>query len=585
MKLLQHPHIVQVLDIIENHEHIYIIMEYAAGGELFDYIVSHGMVKEKEARAFFRQILSAVNYCHQHSIIHRDLKPEVNLVFYFYLVILRYSFFTWNSKLLFLLFLATQNLLLDSNKNIKIIDFGFGNTFHRERTLDTYCGSPFYAAPEMIKGVRYVGPEVDVWSLGVILFALLSGRLPFDASTMSELYDRISKGVYVTPSHFSPEASHLISRMLTVDPRQRATLEEVIQHEWTNTSFSERLPEYMNPRPQIVLEPHHESIAELVSYGIAESEIKKLLAHPVGLHPITSLYHLVEEARLRKLITERESPMTMTLKKQQMQQDSTTTLISPEQEDEVMMTEKPASSTTPTNIDNTTTTNTTGANTKSKKRAIYRIARPRVRPSSACLTSPPANNMAMNAQQTQKQSQQQQLQSIGAGAPGSMKRPSTAMAVDHPSNIPQPTRHHSVMTQLPGTRSSVTSTSSNSSSTNDTYSTDSTSSPSSPSSTPSKQTVRTVKGFFNVSTTSSKPSTFILSEVRRVLLTNNIQFNPTPTPEPTFVCTTGSGSNVFEIELVKVPNLDLFGLNLKRVKGSVWSHKKLCNKLVEQMHL
>lgn len=97
-----------------------------------------------------------------------------------------------------------ENLLLDANKNIKIIDFGFGNTFHRDRLLDTYCGSPFYAAPEMIQGIRYVGPEVDIWSMGVILFALLSGRLPFDAATMNELYEKIAKGKYSCPNTFGP---------------------------------------------------------------------------------------------------------------------------------------------------------------------------------------------------------------------------------------------------------------------------------------------------------------------------------------------------------------------------------------------
>jgi serine/threonine protein kinase len=100
--------------------------------------------------------------------------------------------------------LKPENLLLDDSHNIKIIDFGFGNTFHRDCLLDTYCGSPFYAAPEMIQGIRYVGPEVDVWSLGVILYALLAGRLPFDAGSMNELYEKIARGKYTCPSHFSP---------------------------------------------------------------------------------------------------------------------------------------------------------------------------------------------------------------------------------------------------------------------------------------------------------------------------------------------------------------------------------------------
>ncbi|KAI9136262.1 kinase-like domain-containing protein, partial [Paraphysoderma sedebokerense] len=202
LRLLNHPSIVRVYDAIETQDQVMIVMEFANGGELFDYIVKHGLVKEKEARVFFRQIISAIDYCHQNSIIHRDLKPE--------------------------------NLLLDQDKNIKIIDFGFVNTYRRDGLLDTYCGSPFYAAPEMIKGIKYIGPEVDIWSLGVILFALLSGRLPFDATTMPKLYEKIAAGDYRCPSHFSSEACHLIGRMLTVDPRKRATLAEIRQHAWVN---------------------------------------------------------------------------------------------------------------------------------------------------------------------------------------------------------------------------------------------------------------------------------------------------------------------------------------------------------------
>ncbi|KXS16880.1 Pkinase-domain-containing protein, partial [Gonapodya prolifera JEL478] len=201
LKLLYHPHIVKVHDVMETSDSIFIIMEYAVGGELFDYIVANKRVKEKEARAFFRQVLSAVDYCHQNSIIHRDLKPE--------------------------------NLLLDANKCIKIIDFGFGNTFNRDGSLlDTFCGSPFYAAPEMILGRAYRGPEVDMWSLGVILFALLCGHLPFDDDNMKELYKKIAAGTYKSPDYLMPDARHLISRLITVDPAKRATLDEVLRHRW-----------------------------------------------------------------------------------------------------------------------------------------------------------------------------------------------------------------------------------------------------------------------------------------------------------------------------------------------------------------
>ncbi|KAI9217042.1 kinase-like domain-containing protein, partial [Blastocladiella britannica] len=200
LKLLHHPHIVKVYEVHETTEQIFIVMEFVQGGELFDYIVSHKRVKEKEARAFYRMMLSALHYCHANAVIHRDLKPE--------------------------------NLLLDTDKTIKIIDFGFGNTFKPHGLLETFCGSPFYAAPEMILGKKYEGPEVDMWSVGVILFALLCGHLPFDDENIKELYKKIAAGTFTCPPYLSAPAKHLITRLITVDPRKRATLDEVLNHQW-----------------------------------------------------------------------------------------------------------------------------------------------------------------------------------------------------------------------------------------------------------------------------------------------------------------------------------------------------------------
>ncbi|XP_052352747.1 MAP/microtubule affinity-regulating kinase 3-like isoform X11 [Oncorhynchus keta] len=193
MKILNHPNIVKLFEVIETERTLYLVMEYASGGEVFDYLVAHGRMKEKEARAKFRQIVSAVQYCHQKHIVHRDLKAE--------------------------------NLLLDADMNIKIADFGFSNEFTMGNKLDTFCGSPPYAAPELFQGKKYDGPEVDVWSLGVILYTLVSGSLPFDGQNLKELRERVLRGKYRIPFYMSTDCENLLKRFLVLNPAKRGTLE------------------------------------------------------------------------------------------------------------------------------------------------------------------------------------------------------------------------------------------------------------------------------------------------------------------------------------------------------------------------
>ncbi|KAK3309159.1 kinase-like domain-containing protein [Chaetomium strumarium] len=210
LQLLRHPHIIKLYTVIKTPTEIIMVLEYA-GGELFDYIVQHGKMQEDEARRFFQQMLCAVEYCHRHKIVHRDLKPE--------------------------------NLLLDDNLNVKIADFGLSNIMTDGNFLKTSCGSPNYAAPEVIGGKLYAGPEVDVWSCGVILYVLLVGRLPFDHEHIPTLFAKIARGSYMVPTWMSPGAANLIKKMLVVNPVQRATIEEIRQDPW----FLKDLPTYLHP--------------------------------------------------------------------------------------------------------------------------------------------------------------------------------------------------------------------------------------------------------------------------------------------------------------------------------------------------
>ncbi|KMP05768.1 carbon catabolite-derepressing protein kinase [Coccidioides immitis RMSCC 3703] len=208
LQLLRHPHIIKLYTVITTKTDIVMVLEYAER-ELFDYLVSRGKCNDDEARTFFQQIICAVEYCHRHKIVHRDLKPE--------------------------------NLLMDREKNVKIADFGLSNIMTDGNFLRTSCGSPNYAAPEVISGKLYAGPEVDVWSCGVILYVLLVGKLPFDDEYIPNLFRKISAGNFYMPSYISTGAANLIRRMLQVHPVHRITIPEIRRDSW----FKKDLPQYL----------------------------------------------------------------------------------------------------------------------------------------------------------------------------------------------------------------------------------------------------------------------------------------------------------------------------------------------------
>ncbi|XP_069470593.1 serine/threonine-protein kinase SIK3 isoform X2 [Ambystoma mexicanum] len=233
MKTLCHPHIIRLHQVMETERMIYLVTEYASGGEIFDHLVAHGRMAEKEARRKFKQIVAAVHFCHCRNIVHRDLKAE--------------------------------NLLLDANLNIKIADFGFSNLFSPGQLLKTWCGSPPYAAPELFEGKEYDGPKVDIWSLGVVLYVLVCGALPFDGSTLQNLRARVLSGKFRIPFFMSTECEHLIRHMLVLDPTKRLSMEQICKHKWmklgeADPDFDRLIAEGQHLKMERRMEPLNEQV-------------------------------------------------------------------------------------------------------------------------------------------------------------------------------------------------------------------------------------------------------------------------------------------------------------------------------------
>ncbi|CAK8542158.1 unnamed protein product [Lathyrus sativus] len=202
MKLVRHPNVVELYEVMATKTKIFIIMEYAKGGELFNK-VAKGKLKVDVARAYFQQLMSAVDYCHSRGVCHRDLKPE--------------------------------NLLLDENENLKVSDFGLSALSESKRQdglLHTTCGTPAYVAPEVINRKGYDGSKADLWSCGVILFVLLAGSLPFQDQNLMEMYRKISEGEFKFPKWFALEVRQLLSKILDPNPKTRISMAKIMENSW-----------------------------------------------------------------------------------------------------------------------------------------------------------------------------------------------------------------------------------------------------------------------------------------------------------------------------------------------------------------
>lgn len=208
MKLVRHPNIVHLHEVLASRTKIYIILEFVTGGELFDKIVHQQRLSENESRKYFQQLIDAVDYCHSKGVYHRDLKPE--------------------------------NLLLDSQGNLKISDFGLSalpQQLREDGLLHTTCGTPNYVAPEVLSHKGYDGALADVWSCGVILYVLMAGFLPFDEDDLTSLYRKINEADFSCPTWFSPGAKSLISRILDPDPQTRIKVSGIREDDWFRKNY------------------------------------------------------------------------------------------------------------------------------------------------------------------------------------------------------------------------------------------------------------------------------------------------------------------------------------------------------------
>ncbi|XP_045678804.1 serine/threonine-protein kinase MARK2-like [Phyllostomus hastatus] len=241
LKSLNHPNITKLFEVIATEEKLYLIMEHVSGGDLLDYLENHGPRSEREAQAMFRQLISAVQYCHGKGIIHRDLTPD--------------------------------NILIDGERNIKLADFGFGREFTNYK-LTTYCGTIPYMAPEIMQHQIYNGPKVDAWSLGVVLYRMLVGDLPFVGDTFGEIKKKILHGKVRIPRQLSEEGQKLLKKLLILDPRRRPTLEDIMSDPWVNMGQKEELRPYSEP-PGGDIDP--QVTETMKSMGFREHEIQESL--------------------------------------------------------------------------------------------------------------------------------------------------------------------------------------------------------------------------------------------------------------------------------------------------------------------
>eukprot|EP00026_Physarum_polycephalum_P004060 Phypoly_transcript_04077.p1 GENE.Phypoly_transcript_04077~~Phypoly_transcript_04077.p1 ORF type:complete len:643 (-),score=138.15 Phypoly_transcript_04077:165-2093(-) len=584
LKLLKHPNIVELYESIHDEANgkVYLVLELVNGGELFDYIVARGRVKEKEARKLFRQIVSAVEYCHGNLIVHRDLKPE--------------------------------NLLLDSDGNIKINDFGFSNVIKPGKLFTTFCGSPLYAAPEIFLAKEYTGPEVDIWSMGVILYVLVCGQLPWAVGRDGRVedLDALLNAQYDVPKgcDMSADCRNLIARMIVPKRKKRATISEIRNHPWIQEGY---------PGPPACLLKTRNPVVEinkaildqvaLIGFDIKNAE-RQILANENCA--AVSAYHLIHEKQIGEVKTPpppahvpaSPSPSTSPVKSSPIMQNAPSfpevSSLRPRTRSVLVPPTKTEFNSAPSSPSSTAVSSTPSS-------PLAQSSKIR----SADVNNPPSLSLAGEERVVPREAMKRPQtmdhvlnQNKRYSLPTNFTRQEPVQPASRPSTpngspasvLASPTRKTSsrILSSLFRKKSKT--------STNLTP-------PGSPtlSSSPEKSPlgmrrlpsltfgrknkpdkIRSIKGVFNVDTTTMKNPREILEEVLRVLGDQPLEvsfegyiFRCKSTEE-----TQENKSRLqFEVEVCQIKGLAMNGVKFKRVAGDVWDYRNMCQTLMAQMKL
>lgn len=587
LKRLRHPHIVQLLDVIYDDptDCTSLILEIVPNGELFDYIVAHGRIKEHMARKFFYQAATGIDYLHSNNVIHRDLKPE--------------------------------NLLLDAECNIKIADFGFSNIIRPGKLFSTFCGSPIYAPPEIIMEKRYAGPAVDIWSLGVILFVIVAGSLPWKLEKSGRIsdIDRLLVGKYTIPSdvEISDNCRNLISKMIVADSSQRAPMSEILSHPW--------------------LTEHPGYTITLAAIIPARQMVKS--ASPPKASPIPRRNSVTAATFTSAPVSPPTSPPPT---------PSATANAPNSSSSSSSITTSPPTSTTnvpsalpPIMEDEAAHKNPTKSGRKpitfgSPQPPNAKYARPRLAPlptdsSDEDTTSPPDSQSPSPTDPNLTPPFQEGSQRLGFFARLFTRRSSlpseptilqsvlhSSLPIPIPTQQPQPPGPSSNATPLPPNfnprrRASLTAIEGNTNPSRHNFSTSfappllaatapagttSALSMFSTSPRPTPMKLRKMQGAFSVDTTTSKSPQDIYSEIERVLKECRI-FYKVKNGGCVFKCKETTIPEEadekeemvvhFEIEICQIVGLNMNAIKFKRVKGDTWSYRVLCKSLMDKMKL